>query len=92
MKKETYDKKLLELKKLYELEIKKLQREFAFSNCDIEIGSIIEDSVGFIQVDGIKWYIKIDGYPDTCFEGIELTKKKIPKKNGARRFVYPNRY
>ncbi len=64
--------------KFYEL--RKLKKEYAFSNNFYKIGDIIEDHYHIIKIEKIQW-TSLTNFPECVYTGIQLTKKlEIVKK------------
>jgi hypothetical protein len=68
---------------------KTLAAECEMSNNTVKIGDVIEDHMGFIQVE--KFSVQIPSFgrmPICAYFGIEITKAGTPSKKGTKRWVY----
>ena len=89
MTEQEYREKLKELKSEYETKKSLLAREFAYSNNPYKIGDIITDDFSIIKIESFCYCDYVSGYlPNVGYNGIELTKKLIPKKNGEVRRIW----
>lgn len=91
MTEEEYKKIIKELEDSHEKAVKKIQREFAFSNKKHEKGDILKDGRVSIIVDEIKWGFKgyfNEGLPCCIYIGRVLKKDGKPRKDGLTDRVY----
>lgn len=76
---------------LQELE---LVKEYAFANNTIKVGDIVEDHCSTIMVEKVMFarngeqVSRTLQLPCCVYEGKELTKKLVPRKDGARRKIW----
>ena len=89
MNKEDYDKAMADAEERALKEILMIQKTYAMSNNPYDVGDIIEDHIGYIRIENIS-PTKIMGskYPCCIYNGLELTKKLEPRKDGRKRRVY----
>jgi len=89
MDRETYFKKLKNLEKEFHQRKVELASECAYSNNTYNIGDMITDHIGSIRIERISLGLAFsDGFPMLVYEGVEYTKKGVPKKRGDKRRVY----
>lgn len=84
---EQYEARLKMIREERENQEIKLAKEYAFGNNTIKVGDIVEDHCSSIEVEVIKFTRSIS-LPCCVYEGKELTRKLVPRKDGARRTVY----
>ena len=80
MKKEEYEKKLIDMEERHRKEELALKKEFAFSNSLIKKGDIISDKIKTIRVDSIRYTTL--GLPECVYDGVLITKAGKPYKSG----------
>ena len=86
---EEFEKAKAELKKKYEADLKKLNRDFAMSRNPYKVGDFLKGSSGIFRIDVIKW--RSNGVcgsltlPEPVYEGIAVNKNgTISKRNSTR--------
>lgn len=89
MTQQQYEDKLNELTNCFEIDKKRLYKEYALSNNTVKEGDIIEDFTGMrIKVDRISVYVSF-GLPQCVYAGFLLTKKgEISKLKDNRSSIY----
>jgi hypothetical protein len=91
MTQEEYKSKFDEINNDFQLKLKSLGKDYAFSNNPFKIGDIVTDHIGSIKIEEIKAYLSRFPYPCCVYYGTEYTKKGEPNKRGIKRAVYqPN--
>lgn len=86
---EEYNLKVKEIEDARQEAIRKLVVECALSNNTIEIGQIVEDHIGKVKVEKIRFnHASFGKLPSCRYWGIELKKDGTPKKRGDYRDVY----
>lgn len=89
MTKEEYLSAKAKLNKEFEERLKDLDKEFALSNNDVEVGDIVSDRSHTIRVERILIDTPWRGsMPRAYFEGTKLTKKLEPFKSGEKVCVF----
>ncbi len=89
MNRDEYYEKLQQIEKEYALKKDDLSVNFAKSNNPYKIGDIIRDHYEIIRIDKIgTGCFHRETYPSCVYDGILVTKKGIPFKNGKRGTVY----
>lgn len=83
MTKEEYDKRMREAAIEYEEKKKNTAVEFALSNNPYKVGDILNDGAKIIRVDKIRVSRFLGNYPYCIYDGVLLTKKLVPYKNGG---------
>ena len=88
MNKEMYEIELKALEGEFEAEKFSLVVEFCNGHSTIAVGDTVTDGVGSVIVEKINYSTR-----DLCcvYYGLELTKKLIPRKDGAKRNVWQSR-
>lgn len=84
MNKDEYDMEYNTLKHNFDVQVRQLLYQYAFSNNPYKEGDILEDHYQIIQVDKIKYTPCTSGsaHPSECvYIGQRLTKKLTPYKN-----------
>jgi hypothetical protein len=81
-----YELKKKFLKEIYDREIVQLKRELALSNNTVEVGNIIRDKEGYIQVKTMGVYLS--EFPCCYYDGIVFSNKKVPTKIEKKRRIY----
>lgn len=91
MTREEYKKELEMLQNEYKAKLTELCKRYAFENRKCDVGDIIEDHIGRILVQELKFSgvpYQFEYYPHYYYAGIELRKSdNQPKKNGAIRTI-----
>lgn len=82
MTKEEYDKRIREAEDEYEKKKRNIVVEFALSNNPYKVGDILKDGAKIIRVEKIKVSRFTCDYPYCIYDGVLLTKKLKPYKNG----------
>lgn len=90
MEETEYNERLKKIEADYEQTKKNLYIEYGKSQAKYGVGDIIGDSTKIIKVDRITVH-KSFGLPEPVYNGIELRKDLLPKKNGDRGAIYGNR-
>lgn len=93
MTQEEYKKELEAIQKEYQDSLTELCKRYAFDNRKCDVGDIIEDHIGRILVQELRFsgvpYLLNRDYPRYDYCGIELRKSdNQPKKSGELRAVY----
>ena len=89
MNEKTYAQLKHEVHKKFSLEMKKLNREYAYSNTNVKVGDIISDHNGTIKVDDIGWaFSYMETLPGCLYSGIRLKKDLTPYKSKERETIY----
>lgn len=83
-----YKKNLLLIR--YEEDRSQLDKEYALFNNNVKLGDIIKDNGGIVRVEKIMIHTPTKGKPTCVYQGIRLTKKLLPFKNGERCNVFQN--
>lgn len=83
MTKEEYGNRMREVAIEYEEKKKKIAIDFALSNNPYKVGDILNDGAKIIRVDKIRISRFLDIYPYCIYDGVLLTKKLVPYKNGG---------
>jgi len=85
---EEYRKSVEEINQ--ETDKKKLfiEREFAFSNSNVEVGDVVTDHVGSVKVENIKFTRHGLHVPYCVYYGVILNKTGKPNKKGETRAVH----
>jgi hypothetical protein len=84
-----YLKKLSEMIKRHNGEIRRLQQEYAYAQSPYKVGDYVTDHIGTIKVEKIQWQSSDMGKDVTCvYFGQCYTRKKEPFKSGETRFVF----
>ncbi len=83
---EEYQASLKTLREKHNLEESKLAREYAFSNSEVEPGDTVEDHMGHVLVETVKFTksSNMQLVPQCIYHGICLTKQMKPRKNGVQ--------
>jgi|GEM_PF-2644418 len=87
MNREDYKHKRSEMLNRHSGEIAGLEREFALSNSDVNVGDIVVDHISAVDVRKIKYTTFATEFPCCVYEGYELTKKMKRRKNKNIRYV-----
>ena len=83
---EEYRLRLDSLSKEYEINRRKIMREFAISNNELKVGDIFIDHIGPIQIESIRvGFGNLSSLPECVYQGTELKKDYTPKKSGSKR-------
>ena len=86
---EEYEIKLEAIRNAAISEEKKLKRECAFSNNPYSIGDIIEDHIGKIRIEKIRWVVTYNAnIPECVYTGIVLKKDGTPAKKEESRQIW----
>ena len=83
----SHERDLFELSKRiesHERDLFELSKRFAISKATAKIGDIISDGRITIKIDGGRVSSFGRTYPYLIWEGVEYTKKMIPRKDGSR--------
>lgn len=89
MTKEEYIKKRNELIEEQKKAIKKIDREFAYSNNHHNVGDIIEDHIGKGRIVALKWGYEWDSSePCMVYECENLTRKGTLNKKEPTRQIW----
>jgi len=85
----TFDYKMNSIKATYKSEKNKLYKEFALANNPHGIGDIIQDHIGFIQIEKIIIGVDFGSKYSSCiYYGLNLKKSnKKPFKDKSKRSV-----
>lgn len=87
MKREEFEKKLVEIKKEHDEKIKKLKIEYAMANNPFHVGAIIRDHKGIIRIEEIVVRTGKDA-PDCYYSGPRLKKNLKPYKTGEHSYIF----
>jgi hypothetical protein len=84
-----YKNKLAEIERVSKQSKYILAQKYAFSNTSVQIGDIVEDHIGRIKVERIKFCImSYNSLPDCVFQGIIINKNGSSSKKNTCRDVY----
>lgn len=87
MNKEEFDEAIAQANNRAEKERRMISKTYAMANNPYSIGDVIEDHIGFIRIEKILINC-IDEYPACVYQGLALTKKLEPRKDGSRRDMW----
>ena len=89
MNKQEYDAKIKAINEYANKQKVVAAKKYALTNNDISIGEFVCDHIGLILVDKISVGRGYGAeYPECVYYGVEYTKKRQPRKDGARRGAY----
>jgi hypothetical protein len=88
MTKDEYDKKHEAIETEHTKKLHELRLEYAKSNSKYSIGDIVGDNSRLIKINTINYSVLSFWYPNTVYEGVMLTKKLKPFKNGERATIF----
>jgi hypothetical protein len=87
MKKEEFDRKIIEIEKKSNDDKRILARQYAISNNPYKIGDVIEDHYHIIKIE--KWTVRgTVSNPSLLYQGVVLKKDLTPKKNQDDAIMY----
>ena len=85
---EDYKNKIALIEKEAESRKQAVHKQYALENNDVNIGDFVEDSMGLVLVEKIRFSIGFRGIPGCVYFGAEYTKKRLPRKDGSKRGVW----
>lgn len=85
---EEYKNRLKEIAKEKDVKEALLAKEYVEANNPYKVGDIVEDHIGKVLIERIRFAYALSGIPCAVYFGSELKKDNSQKKNGSKRDVY----